>query len=90
MPDNTGTTIIEVWYGDSNTNPIGPIEGRLISQNGSEAEIEITDSFWLDNMGWEGEPYYYTCNRLPYNRYVSYDDYAWSPVGEGGEENKWW
>ena len=81
---------IEVWYGDSSCYPVGPIKGKLISQNGSEAHIEITDEFWLDNMGWDDEPYYYTCNLLPEDKYVSYDDYAWCPIGAGGPATKWW
>lgn len=81
---------IEVWYGDSNTQPIGPIAGKLISENGREAKIQITDKFWLDEMGWDDEPYFYTCNLLPENFYVSYDDYAWAPIGSGCPSNKWW
>jgi hypothetical protein len=84
------TVPIEVWFGDSDRNPIGPIEGKLIEINGQTAKIEITDKFWLDNMGWDDEPYTYTCSYLPADKFVRYDDYAWCYLHEGGPANKWW
>lgn len=83
-------TEIDIWYGDSNTNPTGPIKGRLIEYNPTgRSKIEIIDEGWLDNMGWEGT-YDYECNHLPDNWYVSYDDYAWSYPGECTLQNRWW
>ena len=81
---------IEVWFGDGDYNPIGPIEAELVSDLGNgEAEIRITDKGWLNHVGFD-EPWEYTCKRLPANHFVCYDDYAWCPVGEGGAGNPWW
>jgi hypothetical protein len=81
---------IDVWYGDSSTDPCGPIKGKLIKHNPSgESEIQIVDKSWLDNMGWDDD-YFYKCKKLPDNYYVSYDDYCWSYPGECTLNNKWW
>lgn len=83
-------TAIDIWYGDSNTNPAGPIAGELIKYDpNGRSEIKITDRGWLDNMGWDGD-YFYTCRKLPGDYYVSYDDYCWSYPGECDIKNKWW
>jgi hypothetical protein len=75
-------TEVDVWYGDSNTSPFGPIKGVLIEENlFGYSKVEIVDEKWLDEMGWEGE-YIAECERLPNNFYVSYDAYAWSYPGE--------
>ena len=81
---------IDVWYGDSDSNPTGPISGLLIEHNPNGlSKIEITDRVWLDNMGFDSS-YFYTCKHLPDDHYVSYDDYAWSYLGECILNNKWW
>ncbi len=75
-------TEIDVWYGDSDRSPCGPIKGLLIEHNPiGKSKIEIVDKEWLDDMGWD-EQYFYTCNHLPGDYFVSYDDYAWSYPGE--------
>lgn len=81
---------IEVWYGDGDTNPLGPIEAKLIEllPNG-EARFLITDKDWLDHTGFD-EPVEFTYGRLPANRFVRYDAYCWCPKGEGGASTKWW
>lgn len=84
-------TDIHVWYGDSNTSTLGPLTGLLIEHNPQgRSKIQITDEKWLDQMGMEGEEYFYTCTHLPADNYVSYDDYAWCYPGECDIETEWW
>lgn len=83
-------TEIDVWYGDSSHWPAGPIKGLLIEEvPGGKSKIKITDRKWLDGMGWDGD-YDYTCEHLPSDNWVRYDDYAWCYPGECNLKTDWW
>jgi hypothetical protein len=81
---------IEVWFGQGDDDPIGPIEAKFLEEfpNG-EVRFLITDAGFLDHVGWK-EPVEFTYGRLPANRFVRYDAYAWCPRGTGGPSTKWW
>lgn len=85
-------TEVDMWFGDNDTQPLGPIKAILIEHLADgESKIQITDPFWKDHVGYdEDEDYFYTCNKLPSNNYVRYDDYCWSYPGECTLNTKWW
>lgn len=67
---------IDVWFG------IGDGESRkLKGEYVSEDLIRIVDSEFLEEVGFDS-PWEYECLPLSENRWVSYDDFAWSPLGE--------
>lgn len=80
---------IEVWFGQGDTRPVGPIEATFLAHEGDEVRFLITDAGWLDHVGWD-EPVEFTYGRLPATYFVSYDAYAWCPKGEGPRPSKWW
>ncbi len=80
---------IEVWYGDGDRMPSGPIEAELVEElEGGEARFMITDSRWLEECGFDG-PVEFTYGRLPPDRFVHRDAYAWCLKGEGGPSTRW-
>ena len=88
------TTPVDLWYGDGDRNPLGPIESVLVEQRPHAgpgvALIKVLDPTWLDHMGIDDGDFQYECGRLPPDHFVSRDDYAWSPKGEGAPSTKWW
>lgn len=85
-------TDIDVWYGDGDRSPLGPIKGILLKLNpNGPSEIQVTDKIWLDQMGLEEDyKYIVTYNKLPDDYFVSYDAYAWCYPGECSLNTKWW
>lgn len=73
---------IELWFGAGDFQIVGPLEARIlrVEENGLLRAL-ITDKDWLARMGRE-EPLDVLAGRLPANRAVWYDDYAWCPKGE--------
>ena len=75
---------IDIWFGiDSGQSK--KIKGVLLkeSSNGSSL-IEITDKDFLEHIGHDKNdgPYTYETMKLEADRWVSYDDFMWSEIGE--------
>jgi hypothetical protein len=87
---------IEVWYGDGDSYPLGPIEAVVVDEcphvGLTRKVIRITDKFWLEHIGWDAhdKDYDYECDRIPASHFVRYDDYVWCPPGAGPQPTKWW
>ena len=73
---------VDAWFGDGDTDPVGPLEAYLVTLKSDETgTLLITDRDWLDRMAWDEPWFTYTdAPRLPDNRFVSYDGYAWAPM----------
>lgn len=78
----TNTFEVDIWYGDGDCDPIGPLQGKAYRMPDESITLEITDADWLDNMGWkpliDGSYTYSKAPPLGPSRFVRYDGYAWS------------
>ena len=75
---------IDIWFGiDSGQSK--KIKGVLLKENSNgSALIEITDKDFLESVGHDSDddPFTYETIKLEADRWVSYDDFMWSEIGE--------
>lgn len=85
------TIEIDIWYGDGDRMPLGPIKGLLLVLNpNGDSLIQVIDKDWLEQIGMEDKEYIVTYGKLPDDCFVSYDAYAWCYPGECKLNTKWW